>query len=143
MNAKMYAICFIIALLGMLFAMALKARSLQQKATISTAKFSIGQFIADDWLSTVASFIFIIICLFLIDVFLKWKPIVTDYVKPIFVFVGYFGGDLGSRLFSVTNKRLNQIIDYKTTAYDEAKGTAETPMKSAPPPVTPPETPKF
>lgn len=132
MNTKMYAICFTIALLGMLFSILLKAATLQKKAKSANAKFSIGAFIADDWVSTLASFIFIIICLFLIDTFFKWKPIVVDYVKPIFVFIGYFGGDLGSRLFSVTNKRINEIIDYKTTQIDQVNGTLETPMKAAP-----------
>jgi hypothetical protein len=118
MNTKMYLICFFISVLGMLFSIALKAGSMQKKARVANAKFSVAQFVADDWLSSIASFIFIIICLFLIDTFLKWKPAVTDYVKPIFVFIGYFGGDLGSRLFSVTNKRLNDVIDYKTDIAD-------------------------
>lgn len=137
----MYAICFTIALLGMLFSICLKAGAMQKKAKIANAKFSVGQFIADDWVSSLASFIFIIICLFMIDSLFKWKPAVVDYIKPIFVFIGYFGGDLGSRLFSVTNKRLNQVIDYKTTAGDEAMGTTNTPMKTAP--TTPIEPPKF
>lgn len=137
----MYAICFTIALLGMFFSLCLKGASMQKKAKIANAKFSVGQFIADDWISTLASFIFIIICLFMIDSLLKWKSAVVDYIKPIFVFIGYFGGDLGSRLFSVTNKRLNQVIDYKTTAGDEAMGTTNTPMKTAP--TTPIEPPKF
>jgi hypothetical protein len=143
MNTKMYAICFTIALLGMLFSIALKAGSLQKKARVANAKFSIGQFVADDWLSSLASFIFIIICLFLIDTLFKWKPAVVDYVKPIFVFIGYFGGDLGSRLFSVTNKRLNDVIDYKTSAADEVQGTVDTPMKTAPKDAEPSQTAKF
>jgi len=121
MNTKMYAICFTIACLGMAFSIALKAGAMQKKAKVANARFSVGQFVQDDWLSSLASFLFIIICLFLIDTLFKWKPTVVDYVKPIFVFIGYFGGDLGSRLFSVTNKRLNDVIDYKTDIADGIK----------------------
>lgn len=121
MKFEMYLNCFVIALLGMLFSIALKGGSLQKKARVANAHFSIGKYLTDDWLSTVASFIFIIICLLLIDVFLKWQPVVIDYVKAIFVFIGYFGGDLGSRLFSVTNQRLNKVIDYKTDIADGIK----------------------
>lgn len=118
MTIKMYAICFTISLLGMIFSMFIKGAVLQKKARISNATFSFGKFLADDWLSWAASFIFIIICLFLIDNLLAWKPIVTDYVKGVFVFVGYFGGDLGSKLFSATDARLNNIIDAKTNIAD-------------------------
>jgi len=105
-------------MLGMLFSVVIKAVALQKKARISNAYFSVWGFLKDDWLSGFSSLIFIIIVLVTISEVLHWKPIVIDYIKSIFVFVGYFGSELGSRLFSATNKRLNAIIDEKTDKAD-------------------------
>lgn len=118
MTPKLYLICFLISMLGMVFSIVMKAVALQKKARISNASFNGWKFLKDDWLSGLSSLLFIGIVLVIISEVLHWKPVVIDYIKIIFVFVGYFGSELGSRLFSATNKRLNAIIDEKTDKAD-------------------------
>lgn len=113
MNFQLYAACFLIALLGQLLANLLKANSLKQKAKSGNVQFSVGQYISDDWIAIAASMVFIVICLFLIDTVFKVRPAVVDYIKPIFLFVGYAGGELAGRIFSIANKRLNAAIEEK------------------------------
>lgn len=113
MNLQLYAACFVIAMLGQLLANLLKANSLKQKAKSGNVQFSIGQYFADDWISIAASMAFIVLCLFFIDVVAKVRPALIDYFKVFFAFIGYTGGDLASRLFSVANRRLNAAIEEK------------------------------
>lgn len=121
MSTKLYLTCFFVALLGQLFTMLCKMIVLNQKAKRAKTNFSPLQYLKDDWLSFLASMIFIFIVLFILSEWLNWKPWVMDYIKSIFVFIGGAGYELGFRLFSVANKRLNKIIDEKSGIADSVK----------------------
>lgn len=41
--------------------------------------------------------------------------------------VGYSGGDLASKFFSFTQKRIDAAIDHKTTIADKATGNTDAP----------------
>jgi hypothetical protein len=69
-------------------------------------------------LSITASILTIILFLLFLDNILKWKPVIVDYIKIGFAFVGYTGSDIASRLFSVVNKKINDVIDVKTNIAD-------------------------
>jgi hypothetical protein len=114
MNLQLYLACFGVALVGMLLQIVLKLKSLQDKATAANVEFNARIYFRKDWLSTIASLLTIILFLLFIDNILKWKPAVVDFLKIFFGFVGYTGSDIASRLFSVVNKQINNVIDLKT-----------------------------
>jgi hypothetical protein len=114
MNLQLYLACFGVALVGMALQIVLKLKSLQDKATAANVEFNARIYFRKDWLSTIASLLTIILFLLFIDNILKWKPAIVDFLKIFFGFVGYTGSDIASRLFSVVNKQINNVIDLKT-----------------------------
>lgn len=118
MNPKLYFICFGVALIGLAFQTALKMKSERDKAKVANVKFSVRGYISEEWLSYTISILAILMVLVCLDSGLKWKPVIVDFVKPIFAFVGYTGGDIVSRIFGVYSKRINKIIDTKTDIAD-------------------------
>lgn len=119
MNFQLYLACFGVALVGMALQIVLKLKSLQDKAAAANVEFNARIYFRKDWLSTVASLLTIILFLLFIDNILKWKPAVVDFLKIFFGFVGYTGSDIASRLFSVVNKQINNVIDLKTGPNDK------------------------
>lgn len=105
---------------------ALKMKSLQDKARAANVEFKIRQYFSNDWLSIVASILTIIMFLLFLDNIMKWKPVIVDYVKIGFAFIGYTGSDIASRLFSVVNKKINDVIDTKTNIADNVPETPKT-----------------
>jgi len=122
-----YAILFFIAFLGMLLQMLLKIKSIQDKAKKANVKFSVKEYLLDDWVSHSISVVTIIMFMFFIHEAINFNPIVQNYLKIAFAFVGYSSADIASRIFSVVNKRVNNAIDYKTTQTDIANGTTDQP----------------
>lgn len=114
MNLQLYLACFGVALVGMALQIVLKLKSLQDKAAAANVEFNVRIYFRKDWLSTIASLLTIILFLLFIDNILKWKPAIVDFLKIFFGFVGYTGSDIASRLFSVVNKQINNVIDLKT-----------------------------
>lgn len=127
MTFYLYLQLFVVALVGMALHTALKMKSLQDKARLANVQFKLRNYFAQDWLSITASILTIIMFLFFIDNILHWKPQAMQYLKIGMAFVGYSGSDIASRLFSVVNKKINNAIDYKTTAADMATGNTEAP----------------
>jgi amino acid permease len=118
MTLTLYATCFGVALVGMALQTVLKLKSLQDKARAANLTFKPGLYFREDWLSITASVLTIILFLLFLDNILKWKPVIVDYIKIGFAFVGYTGSDIASRLFSVVNKKINDVIDVKTNIAD-------------------------
>jgi hypothetical protein len=118
MTLHLYVACFAIALIGMALHMALKMKSLQDKARAANVVFKARQYFHDDWLSILGSLLTIFMFLLFIDNVLKWKPALIDFVKIFFAFVGYTGSDIASRLFGVLNTKINSVIDQKANALD-------------------------
>jgi hypothetical protein len=93
-------------------------KSLQDKAKAANLVFNPGRYFREDWLSITASILTIVLFLLFLDNILKWKPVIVDYIKIGFAFVGYTGSDIASRLFGVVNKKINNVIDVKTNIAD-------------------------
>lgn len=121
MNFHLYLACFGVALVGMALQTVLKLKSLQDKARAGNIKFNVWDYFRNDWLSIIASVLTIVLFLIIVDNLLKWKPVIINYVKIGFAFVGYVGSDIASRLFSVVNRKINSIIDAKTDTADGLK----------------------
>lgn len=126
MNTHLYLECFLIALIGMALQTALKMKSLQDKARAANVEFKMRQYFSNDWLSIAASMLTIFLFLLVVDNILKWKPVVVDYVKIGFAFIGYTGSDIASRLFGVLNKKINNVIDTKTNIADNVNEAPKT-----------------
>lgn len=118
MTTELYIKCFLISVLGMFFSIIMQVRSLIKKSKAANTKFSLKSYFKSDWISGIASITFICIVLVIIAEVIKMKPVVINYIKIIFILVGYFGADLGYRIFSATDKKITQIIDEKTNKAD-------------------------
>lgn len=127
MTIETYLWCAFSAFLGWVLYSLLKLRSLKQKAMLANVEFKPIEYFKDDWLSTLASFVTVVICLVSADEFINFSARVIDYMKIGFAFVGYTGSDIMSRLFSVVNMKINKAIDYKTTIADQVNGTLDKP----------------
>lgn len=122
-----YLIWFAIGLCGIVLQVLIKMKSLEIKARKANLKFSVLEYIKEDWLSLSASIVTLIMCLFLIDEVFKFSDKIINYVKWIFAFVGYTGSDIMTRIFGVMNRQLNDAIDHKTTIADEHTGNTDNP----------------
>lgn len=118
MTLHLYITCFCVALVGMALQTVLKMKSLQDKAKAANLTFKPITYFREDWLSITASILTIILFLLFLDNILKWHPAVVNYIKIGFAFVGYTGSDIASRLFSVVNRKINDVIDVKTNIAD-------------------------
>jgi hypothetical protein len=126
MTLTLYVTCFCVALVGMALQTVLKMKSLQDKARAANVEFKIRQYFSNDWISIVASLLTIVMFLLFLDNILKWKPVIVDYIKIGFAFVGYTGSDIASRLFGVVNKKINNVIDEKTNIADNVNEVPKT-----------------
>jgi hypothetical protein len=126
MTIELYATCFSVALVGMALQTVLKMKSLQDKARAANVEFKIREYFQNDWLSITASILTIVLFLLFLDNILNWKPVIVDYVKIGFAFVGYTGSDIASRLFGVVNKKINNVIDAKTNIADNVNEVEKT-----------------
>lgn len=114
----MYLTCFGLGLLGMAFQVALKLKSLQDKATAANIVFNEGDFFKKDKWTLICNVLAILIFVFLLGDMLKLWPALNGWVKIVFAFVGYIGSDVLLRFFSVVEKQMNGIIDIKTNKAD-------------------------
>lgn len=126
MTIELYATCFCVALVGMALQTVLKMKSLQDKANAANVQFKVREYFQNDWLSITASILTIVLFLLFLDNILNWKPVIVDYVKIGFAFVGYTGSDIASRLFGVVNKKINNVIDAKTNIADNVNEVVKT-----------------
>lgn len=128
MTLIMYLQCFGLGLLGMFFQIALKLKSLQDKATSANIIFKESDFFKNDKWTLICNILAILIFVFLIGDIAKLWPSLNGWIKIIFAFIGYIGSDVLLRFFGVVEKKMNGIIDIKT---NQADGSSQnvTPIK--------------
>jgi hypothetical protein len=118
MSIWQYLLCLVIALVGMAIQVALKMKSLQEKAIAANAEFHPRLYFNKDWLSIILSLLNILLFMLLAGAAVdKWHPEVI-VVQVAFAFIGYTGADIASRLFGVVGKKINNIMDFKANGYD-------------------------
>jgi hypothetical protein len=106
-------------MLGLLFhVFVIKLPALKKRSAVANIHFSFGNYLQDDWIALSASVIALIIALMGIDELIKYKPIVGEFVKWLFVFVGYTGSSTLQALLSKTDTAINKIVDRKTDVAD-------------------------
>jgi hypothetical protein len=130
MTLTIYLQCFGVAFLGCVLQAAMYLRGVQQKSKLANVEFNIGMYFKNDWLSIVISFVTILLFLsFTSDIVATFEK-ASKYLKLGFAFIGYFSQDIAARFFGALNKRVNEVIDQKTTAADQASGNVTpTPLK--------------
>jgi hypothetical protein len=139
----LYIKCFVVALLGHSLQTIFKIKSIREKARLANVAFSPVDYFKQDWLTLLSALVTTCMCLFFIDAKkvlssafeMNVGGIITigmvQIVMILFSLIGYTGSDIASRLFSVVNRKVNQIIDIKTTDADLNSGNTDkpTPLK--------------
>jgi len=121
---------FAIAMLGAFLHVLFKIKSIQDKAKLAGVAFKPIDYFKEDYVSHLISITTIFLCLFLVKEVVNYKPDAQNYLRVSFAFAGYVSNDIASRIFGAVNKRVNMVIDQKTTEADSAAGRTEpTPHK--------------
>lgn len=119
MKTLAFVQCFGAGVLGILFHIfVVKLPSLKKRAKAANLEFTLKDYLQDDWIALGASLLALFIALMCIDEVVKYKPIVADFVKWLFVFVGYTGSSTLQALLSKTDTAINAVVDKKTDVAD-------------------------
>ena len=130
MEIKMYFEIFVIGLLGAILHSLFKIKSIQDKARLANVAFKPIDYWKEDWVSHLTSLCTILMCMFFVTDVITVKPDALPYIRVSFGFIGYVGNDIASRFFGAVNKRVNTVIDQKTTVADNVNNDTEpTPHK--------------
>jgi len=125
-----YLTCFAVGLLGAVIHALMKIKSIEDKAKLANVQFKANDYLLEDWKSHLISLCTLLICLFFIGDAIRFHADIIYYMKFAFAFIGYTGNDIASRVFGAVNKRVNTVIDKKTTEADQANNETEpTPHK--------------
>lgn len=126
----MYFEIFVIGLLGAILHSLFKIKSIQDKARLANVAFKPIDYWKEDWVSHLTSLCTILMCMFFVTDVITVKPDALPYIRVSFGFIGYVGNDIASRFFGAVNKRVNTVIDQKTTVADNVNNDTEpTPHK--------------
>ena len=109
---------FICGSLGVLLHLMLKISNFIKLGKKANHPFSMKGYLQDDWPTIVADFLSVGILIFCLDEIVKFKPAVVDYIKWLFVFVGFTGSSIITGAMSVTGNKLMQVIDVKSNLAD-------------------------
>jgi mannose/fructose/N-acetylgalactosamine-specific phosphotransferase system component IIC len=111
-----------IGLLGVLIHTLIKANSLKTRAEKANIKFLIRNYFDKDWISILISVCIVFFWLLIYqEVMNKYLLKYTDLIGTIFGLIGFLGTYILSKILSVSEKRINNIIDEKTNELDEIK----------------------
>ena len=133
----------ICGMIGVLIQMLLKARDVQTLATRSNIylaktekiKFSFKSYIAEDWISHIASTLVVVLYVIMVR---RRAATIPDNLYEIMLLasatVGAGGAALASKVFSSVEKRLLAAVDHKTTVADKSSGTLDHPTPATPVP---------
>jgi hypothetical protein len=128
MTLILYLTCFGLGLFGMAFQIAVKLKSLQDKATAANIIFKESDFFKKDKWALIANVMGILLFVFIIGDVLKQWPALNGLMKMIFLFIGYAGSDVAIRFLGRVESQFNSIINIKTNAADGGSDNV-TPLK--------------
>lgn len=117
-----YAIWFSIALVGAMLKAAIYLKGQKKRAednNVENVSFNIFHYLKEDQFAVIISLLSIILALLLTAPILKLYPNAMDYMRFGYAFVGYFSQDIANQFFGAIKKRVDQVIDRKTTVADE------------------------
>lgn len=109
----------------LLHLMVVKIPSLRKRSREANKKFSIKEWLAEDWNLIVATNVLGVMFLIGLDELLKWKPEIQNVVKWFFAGIGAFGNSLILQKFSKYEQLLGAVVDIKSNITDKLLGPTE------------------
>lgn len=113
-----YLILFVCGTLGVIFDCCLKANSLKRKASIGNVPFTVKNYLSEDIISIILSFVSVVIWLLLFGEVATRFAQIENFQRVTFVLMGGFGSHIIQYFFSVAEKKIMNIIDQKTDIAD-------------------------
>jgi hypothetical protein len=127
MTTELYIHCVIASLLGVMFHVSVKIKSLYEDHKRANLKFSVGKYFSDDWIALIVDIIAALVLVYLVDEWLDADSRLLNKIKSIFFFVGFTGSYVILQILSVAKSRFRKSIDEKTNTADAATGDLHTP----------------
>ena len=132
MTTEIYIHCVIASMVGVLFHVAIKIKSLWDDHKKANLQFSIRQYFADDWIALIVDTFAALILVYLIDEWFDLDARLLSKIKSLFFFVGFTGSYILLQILSVAKKNFRKSVDWKTNIADEQNGTLGTPTPTKP-----------
>lgn len=114
-----YLLPGILGILLQIFAVKLPA--VKSRAIAANHPFSFAAYLKDDWIVLVGNFIAVFILIVCLDELIILSPKIQNYIKWLFVFVGFTGSSIFMFAFSVADKKIRKVIDVKTNIADQVE----------------------
>lgn len=122
MSTQIYMMCFLLGSLGLLFHLfAVKIPAVKSRAKAANVPFTMGNYFKEDYLAIIASFITIVIAVFLLDEIIGYKPELIKYLKFFFVFIGYTGSSLLIGALGKADGLIKEIVASNPPQEDKLK----------------------
>lgn len=102
-----------------------KIPSLRKRSKDANKKFSLKEWLSEDWNLIVATNIVGVMALIGLDELLAWKPEIQNAVKWFFAGIGAFGNSLILQRFSKYEQILSSVTDIKTNITDKLIGPTQ------------------
>jgi len=132
MTTELYIHCVIASMVGVLFHVAIKIKSLWEDHKKANLQFSVRQYFIDDWIALIVDILASLILVYLVDEWLDFDSKLLGKIKSVFFFVGFTGSYVILQFLSVAKKNFRKSIDYKTNIADEKTGTLDAPTPTKP-----------
>lgn len=115
-----YLILALCLLVGQIFHLLIKANAMRKRAKAGNVPFSVMKdFIATDALEIAATFVGGIIVMLVLNEVKLIYPAIENYLRMIFVLLGYSGSSLVLSALSKAEKNVSKQIDEKTNILDD------------------------
>lgn len=122
MTPEQYLQMVIAATIGIILQLLFKAIRLQKKARESNQVFTLWKWIIEDALILILNILSPYVAVYIFQEFAlddegiegKW----VNYIRTMFVFIGFSGSSVLMGFFSVIDKKLSKVIDTKTNLAD-------------------------
>jgi hypothetical protein len=125
-NPTLYLMCFVAGVIGILAHLIfLKLPAVKQRALAANLPFSLKAYLREDCLAIIASFLTVVICVFVLDELIGYNPSLLRFIKFLFVFVGYTGSSILVGVFGKFDAAVQNIVDRKTNELDAIKQTID------------------
>ena len=103
----------------------LKIPSLKKRAKVANYKFSVKDYFSEDWHLIAGTQVFGAMAVLGLNELTHWRPEILDVVKWFFAAIGAFGSSVVLSKLSVFEKKLSNVIDFKTNIGDAVTETDE------------------
>lgn len=121
---QQYLILALCLLCGQVFHLLIKANAMRKRAAAGNVEFHIWRdFIWTDILEIIATFMGGILVMLALKEIKGFYPSIEDYLRIIFILLGYSGSSLVLSALSKGEKKISQAIDEKTNTLDELTQT--------------------